>query len=55
MSTVHEQLAVFWQLGVRSDFAAAALAAVAELMAGKPAHARGVRSRRRASCCSRVT
>jgi tetratricopeptide (TPR) repeat protein len=42
MTTVHEQLAVFWQLGVRSDFAAAALAAVAELMGGKPAQARGV-------------
>ena len=41
MTTVHEQLAVFWQLGVRSDFAAAALAAVAELMGGKPAQARG--------------
>ena len=42
MTTVHEQLAVYWQLGVRSDFAAAALAAVAELMGGKPAQARGV-------------
>jgi hypothetical protein len=42
MTTVHEQLAVFWQLGVRSDFAAAALAAVAELMGGKPGEARGV-------------
>ena len=44
MTTVHEQLAVFWQLGVRSEFAAAALAAVAELMGGKPAQARGVES-----------
>jgi hypothetical protein len=37
---VHEQLAVFWQLGVRSDFAASSLAAVTELMGGKPALAR---------------
>ena len=42
LSTVHEQLAVFWQLGVRSDFAAASLAAVAELIAAKPAVARAV-------------
>ena len=41
MTTIHEQLAVFWQLGVRSDFAAAALAAVAELMGSQPAQARG--------------
>ena len=42
LGTVHEQIAVFWQLGVRSDFAAASLAALAELMGGKPALARGV-------------
>ena len=42
LTTVHEQLAVFWQLGVRSDFAAASLAALAELIAAKPAVARAV-------------
>ncbi len=42
LGTVHEQLAVFWQLGVRNDFAASSLAAVTELMGGKPALARAV-------------
>ena len=42
--TVHEQLAVFWQLGVRSDFAAASLATVAELIAAQPAVARAGRA-----------
>jgi len=42
LGTVHEQLAVFWQLGVRNDFAAASLAAVTELIGGKPALARAV-------------
>ena len=41
LTTVHEQLAVYWQLGVRSDFAAASLAALAELIAAKPAVDRG--------------
>jgi len=41
LTTVHEHLAVFWQLAVRSDFAAASLAALAELMGGKPALAQG--------------
>ena len=42
LTTVHEQLAVYWQLGVRSDFAASSLAALAELIAAKPALARAV-------------
>ena len=37
LGTVHEHLAIFWQLGVRTDFAASSLAALTELIAGKPA------------------
>jgi hypothetical protein len=54
LGTVHEQLAVFWQLGVRNDFAASSLAAVTELMGGQPALT-GSGEPPRASCCSRAT